>query len=121
MDKEQRKDEENKLDDFNPLHRDLFEENEEFSAEVIPTDVVPTNPSDNIAREQGQESSNMIGLIAIILSISSFFMFPAVLGPAGAVVGLITYTQGNVTLGIWSIVLGLTSFVAYFILLPLFI
>ena len=83
-------------------------EEHEGSASVPPTQEVEP-------REVGGE---WIGWTALILAIASLFVWPAVLGPAAAVMGLFAYARDQRTLGIWSIIIGLMSLVAYLFLLP---
>lgn len=78
----------------------------------------------NIATpNDGQETpvrsrSSAIGWIAIVLAVASLFYWPIVLGPAAAVMGVIAYFQGNRSLGVWSVVLGLLSLLAFLFLIP---
>lgn len=71
----------------------------------------------------GQEAAparrdTTFGWIAIILAIGSLFFWPAVLGPAAAVLGVVAYLRGNRALGVWSIALGLISVLAFLFLVP---
>jgi hypothetical protein len=69
-------------------------------------------------RERVQEKPRYMGWLALILAVASLFVWPAVLGPAGAVLGFMALARGHRALGIWSIVIGLISFAAYFLLVP---
>ncbi len=109
----------------------------EFAAEVAPAPPVKdqhlNEPEDNrpeeTARrelpedargEAAEDTDGTIGWFAFILAIASLFIWPAVLGPAGAIFGFVAYRQGNRAFGIWSIVIGLISFLAYTVFVPLY-
>ena len=88
---------------------------EEFAAEWTGA-VVPAEPPANRADTADQRMG--IGWFAIILSIASWFMWPAVLGSAGTVMGLIAYFRGQRSLGLWAIILGIISLVISVLLIP---
>lgn len=76
-----------------------------------------------IKHNEGEESladGRGMGIFALVLSIISLFVWPAVLGPASVLLGFMAWGRGNRGLGIWSIVIGLVSFLAYIVFLPLF-
>lgn len=64
--------------------------------------------------------SRRVGYAAIILAFVSLFIFPAIFGPAAAVLGAYAWIRGNKALGAWSIILGLIALAAYFLLFPLY-
>jgi hypothetical protein len=103
--------------------------NEEFAAEAA----VPEAPGRRLNQPEDERpaSSPMFtqsgnagannktwGWVALIMAIASLFIWPAVLGPAAAVIGFVAMMRGNRALGIWSIVIGLIAFVAYIALVP---
>lgn len=90
---------------------------EEYASEVAPQPSRPITQSDAAKDETGGAT---IGMFALILSIVSLFILPSILGPVGAVAGFIAYYRGSKALGVWSIAIGLISFMSYFILSPLF-
>lgn len=102
--------------DDNDFRDDEF--NEEYSAEVATMD------NANLAEmndEVGAQKRNATwGWAGLILAIASLFVWPVLLGPGAAVIGFVALTQGHRALGIWSIVIGLISFMAYIVLVPLY-
>jgi hypothetical protein len=62
--------------------------------------------------------STWLGWLALAAAIVSLFVWPSVLGPVAIVAGVIAFWQGSRALGIWSVVIGLVSLAAYFILVP---
>lgn len=75
-----------------------------------------------LSHAEGEESitaNRGVGLFALVLAIASLFVWPAVLGPAAVVLGFVAWGRGNTGLGIWSIAIGLLSFLAYAIFLPM--
>jgi len=91
---------------------------EELAAELT-GDVAPAEQSVNRAETADQRMG--IGWFAIILSIVSWFVWPAVLGTAGMVMGLIAYFRGHRSLGLWAIILGLISLVISVLLIPYYL
>lgn len=59
-----------------------------------------------------------LGWIALIFAIASLFYWPAVLGPAAAIIGVIAYIRGNRALGVWSVAIGLIALLAFLFLIP---
>lgn len=79
-------------------------------------------PDENrIEPETAVTQNAAMGWLALTLAIASLFFWPAILGPAAAIIGFFALTRGNRALGIWSIVIGLISFMAYIVLVPLYI
>ncbi|GIP35813.1 DUF4190 domain-containing protein [Paenibacillus sp. J2TS4] len=99
--------------DFRPDVKD----DAEFASEVAPYPVYPVDAKEDDGQVGNEtESTPVLGWIGLITAIVSLFFLPAILGPAAAVLGFISFLQGNRTLGAWSIVLGLVSlFVALFL------
>jgi hypothetical protein len=69
-------------------------------------------------QEDAPEGNKTMGWIAIIMAIVSLFYWPAVLGPAAAVFGVIAFMRGSRALGTWSVVLGLVAVLAFLFLVP---
>lgn len=98
----------------------------EFAADVSPVPVRPLHveedndsPSylkDGAVEAEPGSASKVLGWTALIVSLLSLFVFPSLLGPAGAVIGFFSFMQGSRTLGAWAMILGLVSlFVALFL------
>lgn len=101
----------------------------EFSTEVAPklTDHHMRRKSSqrygqfrSIEKEQEQQKMVATGWFALFLAVVSLFVWPAILGPSAVLFGIMSWIQGSHVLGIWSIVLGVLSFLAYLILVPLY-
>lgn len=118
------------LDEQEPVHQTF---DEEFAAEAAP--MAPAaqrpliQPEDDrpsvrefraVETEEEGRSAGYVGWIAIVLAVASLFVWPAVLGPAAILLGFISWVQGSRALGIWSVALGVISFIAYIALVPLY-
>lgn len=110
--------------EFTEEHRNI---NEEFAEESLaqPHNLTNSAPlhagTESQDEEAGRRNANMgIGWTALALSFISLFVWPQILGPAGAVIGAFAWYRGSRTLGIWSIVIGLISLLSYFVLIPLY-
>lgn len=73
--------------------------------------------------EDGAEASdrpggNGLGVTALILSLVSIFFLPAILGPAGIIVGYIAFRGGARTTGIWAMVIGAFALIMALFVLP---
>lgn len=97
--------------------RQGLDDDAEFASEVAPFPAAPVKTEDDAGQVGNElETTRVLGWVALIAAIVSLFFLPTVLGPAAAVLGFITFLQGNRTMGAWSIVLGLASlFVALFL------
>lgn len=103
---------------------------EEYAAEVAPMPVTSRPEPQRSQRAQDQQGagsaagsksasgSKTAGYIGLGLGIASLFMFSLLLGPAAAVIGFYAYSQGQKTLGAWSIGLGLLSAVSQLLMIP---
>jgi len=69
-------------------------------------------------RESETADSAWIGWGALAFAILSLFVWPAVFGSFGVIAGIIAYGQEQRSLGVWSIVIGLISLAAHFIMVP---
>lgn len=118
------------LDQKDPVQQTY---DEEFAAEAAP--IAPAaqrtliQPEDDrpsvrefraVETEEAGKSTGYVGWVAIVLAVASLFVWPAVLGPAAILLGFISWVQGSRALGIWSVVLGVISFIAYIALVPLY-
>lgn len=61
-----------------------------------------------------------IGWVALITAFLSLFLWPYVLGPAAALLGIAAFVQGSRSLGIWSAVIGIISMLSYWVLVPIY-
>lgn len=115
------------------VHRAIEDSYMEFSGELGPgqafssgmaprlgqwTDRERVPATDAGSGEEGKGKNRVSAWIAIILAIGSLMFWPAVLGPAAVVMGVIAYAAGNKSVGVWSVALGLLSVIAYYVLLP---
>ncbi|MNC34081.1 hypothetical protein D3C75_824980 [compost metagenome] len=114
------------------VHRDIEDSYMEFSGELGPGQAFSSGmaprlgqrsdrervPAADPVREDGKSNNRTSAWIAIILGIGSLLFWPAILGPAAVVMGVVAYASGNKSVGVWSVALGLLSVIAYFVLLP---
>ncbi|HEY0827251.1 MAG TPA: hypothetical protein VGE40_04080 [Bacilli bacterium] len=61
-----------------------------------------------------------IGWTALFTALASLIVWPVILGPAAAIMGVFAYTRGIRFLGIGAIVIGLISLIAYIVLVPFY-
>lgn len=123
------------IDDFgkNEFGNELGSEelgNEEFATETAIMEKEPFRPLNQPEEDRPNETrvepetavtqNAAMGWLALTLAIASLFFWPAILGPSAAIIGFFALTRGNRALGIWSIVIGLISFMAYIVLVPLY-
>lgn len=86
---------------------------EEFAAEMAAAPAAPGARTRNAGEEEEALPGATIGFAAIVLGVLSFFVYPSILGPASAVIGFMAYVKGRRALGVWSMALGIISFVAF--------
>ncbi|MBW7454502.1 DUF4190 domain-containing protein [Paenibacillus sepulcri] len=98
--------------------------NEEMSAELaVPPQAYQTDHTKEHveeAVEQTRSAGQAAGWAALVLSVLSWFVWPLLLGATGIVVGFIAYRQDARGLGLWSMILGLISVIAYLVIIPLY-
>lgn len=104
--------------------------NEEFATETAIMANEPFRPLNQPEEERPNQTriepetavtqNAAMGWLALTLAIASLFFWPAILGPGAAIIGFFALTRGNRALGIWSIVIGLISFMAFIVLVPLY-
>jgi len=90
-------------------------EDEEFSTEFTANDAISSYEED----DETDESNNMIGWVAVALSILSLFMMPVLFGGAGIVVGFISRNRNAEWLGNTAIIVGVISILISLFFLPL--
>lgn len=64
------------------------------------------------------DAGKTIGWVGIVLAIASFFVLGSILGPVAVVVGFMAFAKGRRKLGVWSMGLGIISFVLFLASLP---
>lgn len=111
-----------RLDNEQPFLAGISQKyDEEVSAEVSPTPAANMNLKQE--EEQGQASNEDStsgrgwGIVSIILSILSFFMWPYLLAPAGIIIGIIAIRRGS-RLGWWATALGIVALILTTLILP---
>lgn len=126
----------------NGLTPELEDASTEFGGELVPLQAGPvllpaqravqTDAADNgrnrterwsegVTEEMSEalpDAHTASGWISIVLAVASLFYWPAVLGPAAVVGGVIAYLLGNRSLGGWSVILGLIAVAAHLFLIP---
>jgi hypothetical protein len=80
--------------------------------------IIQTDEFREDAEARAGAESAWLGWLALAAAIVSLFVWPSVLGPVAVVAGVIAFWRGSRALGIWSVVIGLVSLAAYFILVP---
>lgn len=108
------------------------ETNEEYASEVaapyaapkqapVTTEEEPVRRSESVTKTDDTSAAlAWSGYAAIVLSVASLFIYPVLFGSAGALLGLLAYSQGQKSLGVWSVILGLVSLAGYFLLVPMY-
>ncbi|MFS0727580.1 DUF4190 domain-containing protein [Paenibacillus sp. 1P07SE] len=81
---------------------------------------VPVRASHDETERADAAAGRVIGWIALVFAIASWFMWPVLMGATSALLGWFAYRQGSKTLGTWAIVIGLVALAAYLALLPLY-
>ena len=86
---------------------------EEVSSEITADDhQQPTEP------EKDVQINHVIGWIAFILSIASYFFIPIILGGAGIILGFLARNRGSLILGNTAIVAGIVSIIIRLFVIP---
>jgi hypothetical protein len=91
---------------------------EEYAAEVA-----PGRPVEDRREAEGTGTGtgtigNTVGYIGLALGILALFMWSIVLGPIAAILGIYSFFNGKRTLGGWAIGLGLVATISYFAFIP---
>lgn len=95
---------------------------EEFAAEVAEPRQTNDDKEDArspFERDRAGENNRTFGGIALTIAILSLFVWPSLLGPSAVVLGFLAWNRGSRALGIWSVVIGLISFLAFVFLTPM--
>lgn len=87
---------------------------EEFSADMTYDSTHHDQHEDKDTKGRNEQSYQITGWIAVILSIASFFIMPIIMAAAGVILGVISRTKRARTLGNTAIVISIISF-AYFL------
>jgi hypothetical protein len=90
-------------DSYEPL-----DANEEFAADMAVSRVEE-------AGNEEAEPGMTIGLAGLLIALVSLFVLPSILGPAAVVIGFMAFVKGRRSLGVWSMALGVISFVAFLV------
>lgn len=89
--------------------------------EELATEITADDNQDTDQRSVDEETfqaNSVMGWIALILSIASYFMMPVILGSAGIIVGFIARNRGAQTLGNTAIIAGIVSILITLFILP---
>lgn len=94
---------------------------EEYSAELA----LPTAPRNPVTQSHGAErratgAADWIGYAALLSALLSLAVYPLFFSGAAIVLGIFAYAGGRRKLGIYSIVIGLITWIALFILVPIY-
>lgn len=109
----------NDLDDFDRDPLLDYTRDEETSAELSSLDTRDLEQTDDEVINDTQVGS-IVGWIALIVSVLSFFMMPIVFGVGGIIVGIVARARGAQWLGNIAIGLGIISLVARLFIVPFF-
>jgi len=90
----------------------------EYAAEIAAPSLIKDEREAYTADSEAGASNQPLGLIALVLSIASLFVLPQWFGLAGIVLGGAAWLVGFRGLGLWSIIIGSISLIAYIVLVP---
>ncbi len=106
------------------IRRETGLTNEEFAADVLPWKDVSENNTARMGNNRIIDvtavPNKAIGWIALFVALVSLIVWPVILGPAAAIMGVFAYTRGIRLLGVGSIIIGLISLIAYIVLVPFY-
>jgi len=121
------------LKEAKPGQEEKHSFDEEFGVEMAPptpmiANPVPDHPQErhmlNKTGDREEETAGTggqtVGWLGLALAIASLFIYPALMGLAGIVLGVIAYVQGSRTIGAWAAGIGIVSLVAYFVIIPFY-
>ncbi|GIP39632.1 hypothetical protein J31TS4_29120 [Paenibacillus sp. J31TS4] len=91
-----------------------------LTAEQVHRAADRTERTETREQETDRPQGRTLGWVGLITAILSLFVFPTILGPTATVLGFLAYLQGNRTMGVWSVVLGLISLGTALFLSPYF-
>ncbi|WP_341278387.1 hypothetical protein [Paenibacillus sp. FSL H8-0537] len=111
-------------EEINGASRNINEEMAgEFAAGVpVPVSYVPRSESKSEGEDTVRESAGgtALGWVGLVFAIVSWFLWPALMGAAAAVLGFVAYRQGAKGLGSWAVTIGLIAFVLAVVIIPLY-
>lgn len=101
---------------------DADEYQEEYAAEVASpaSDHPMVRETETDADDEAVQTHHFFGWFALVVAVASLFVWPAVLGPVGAIIGIYAILNEQKTLGILSIIIGAVSFIGFLFLVPLY-
>ncbi|SPU21999.1 YqfX [Niallia circulans] len=91
--------------------------NEETASEFSADERLREDPEEEADRT---DAGKGIGTLALILSITSLFLVPLLLGTAGIICGAVAISRGARGLGIWATAIGIVSVLSTLIFSPYF-
>ncbi|SDC32334.1 hypothetical protein [Shouchella lonarensis] len=92
---------------------------EEVATEFPATnDYVDPSPTTDDEEDTFEAPGKGIGTMGLVLAITSLFFVPLLLGVAGAICGVIAWSKGARTLGVWSIIIAVASVVGTLLFSP---
>ncbi|SFE35380.1 hypothetical protein SAMN04487969_10294 [Paenibacillus algorifonticola] len=101
--------------------------NEEMAGEFtagapVPVSYVPRSESKREDKDAVRDDTGgvALGWVGLVFAIASWFLWPALMGAAAAVLGFIAYRQGAKGLGSWAITIGLIAFALAVVIIPLY-
>lgn len=110
-----------RLDNEQPFLAGISQKyDEEVSSEVAPNSSeikLKQNDKSNEELDGNLDSGRGLGMISIVLSILSFFIWPYLLAPIGIIVGIIAIRRGS-RLGWWATALGIIVLILSTLILP---
>jgi len=90
----------------------------EFAAEIADPSMIEDKHEAYAGDNDTSAGNHSLGMIALALSIASLFVLPQWFGLAGIVLGGAAWLTGFRGLGLWSIIIGSISLIAYIVLVP---
>ena len=108
-----------------PGYDDMYDE--EYAAEITGDDRMPrsiirtrderpdVSHSERADTRSAGNNAGVWGAVAILAAIASWVIWPTVLGPFGAIAGVVAYMKGRRSLGGWAFALGTISFIFFLI------
>ncbi|PWV95432.1 hypothetical protein DFQ01_12736 [Paenibacillus cellulosilyticus] len=71
-------------------------------------------------RRSSSTASSTVGWVGLIFAIASWFLWPVIMGPTAAALGLYAFSTGSRALGIWAMTLGIIAAAVYLVLIPIY-
>lgn len=103
--------------------------NQEFGDVETAAELTPEHVSSSLEEKRARlraaseirSAGRSVGWAALLFAAISWLVWPVLMGPAAAILGMIAYYQGSRTLGLISIAMGGLAAIVYLILLPLYV